>query len=230
MSEKMKLPEPLNSLIGGVELRALTNFYGAPGTGKTNICMMLSLECIRKGGKVTYIDTEGGFSPERLAQLAGGTGKAETALTNINLLEPNDFKEQGDIIRNLHKNQADLVILDSAAALYRLEYADPDKEALPANRELSKQMSVLSTLSRKKRIPVIVTSHTYRNWDTDKHEIVGGDSVKYWSKVLVFLERTGKMGERNATIIKHRWMPEGKSVKFSIIQQGIKPAAGFKIF
>ena len=91
-------------------------------------------------------------------------------------------------------------------------------------------MSVLSSLARQRKIPVIVTSHTYKNWDTDRHEIVGGDSVKYWSKVLVFLERTGKTSERNATIIKHRWMPEGKSVKFVITQDGIKPASGFKLF
>jgi DNA repair protein RadB len=76
----------------------------------------------------------------------------------------------------------------------------------------------------------VVTSHTYKNWDTEKHEIVGGDAVKYWSKAVVFLERTGKMAERNATIIKHRWIPEGKSVKFEIVNDGIKPASGFKLF
>ncbi len=229
MDKKMAVPEPLNALIGGIELSALTNFYGAPGTGKTNIGLLLSVECIRNGGKVIYMDTEGGFSPERLAQVAGDSGVA-SVLKKINLLEPKDFKEQGEMIRALHKKEADLIVIDSAAALYRLEYADPEKEALTANRELSRQMSILSILARERKIPVIVTSHTYKNWDTDRHEIVGGDSVKYWSKVLVFLERTGKTSERNATIIKHRWMPEGKSVKFVITQDGIKPASGFKLF
>ena len=229
MDKKMVLPEPLNALIGGIEFSALTNFYGAPGTGKTNVGLLLSVECIRNGGKVIYMDTEGGFSPERLTQLTGDAGIA-AALKKIELLEPKDFKEQGEMIRALRKKDADLIVLDSAAALYRLEYADPNKEALTANRELSRQMSILSSLAREKKIPVIVTSHTYKNWDTDRHEIVGGDSVKYWSKVLVFLERTGKMGERNATIIKHRWMPEGRSVKFIITQDGIKPTSGFKLF
>jgi len=227
MTGKLQLPEPLHALLGGIEFSALSNFYGAPGTGKTNICLLISIECIKNGGKVVYIDTEGGFSPDRLSQL---TGNVDDAMKKINLIEPKNFKEQGDIIRGLDKKEADLIVLDSAAALYRLEYADPEKEILEANRELSRQMSILSSLAREKGIPVVVTSHTYKNWDTDRHEIVGGDSVKYWSKVLVFLERTGKMSERNATVIKHRSLPEGKTVRFVITQDGIKPASGFKLF
>ena len=120
--------------------------------------------------------------------------------------------------------------MDSAVALYRLEYADPMKEAIEPNRELSKQLSVLSNTAREKKMPVIITSHVFRSWETQKNEIVGGDSVRYWSKVIVFLERTGRTSERKATIIKHRWVPEGKSVKFVIVQEGIKPASGFKLF
>jgi len=227
MTGKLQLPEPLHALLGGIEFSALSNFYGAPGTGKTNICLLISIECIKNGGKVVYIDTEGGFSPDRLSQL---TGNVDDAMKKINLIEPKNFKEQSDVIRGLDKKEADLIVLDSAAALYRLEYADPEKEILEANRELSRQMSILSSLAREKGIPVVVTSHTYKNWDTDRHEIVGGDSVKYWSKVLVFLERTGKMSERNATVIKHRSLPEGKTVRFVITQDGIKPASGFKLF
>ncbi|MBN2331373.1 MAG: DNA repair and recombination protein RadB [Candidatus Aenigmarchaeota archaeon] len=227
MEGKLKLPEPLHSLLEGIDFSALTNFYGAPGTGKTNLCLLASIECIRNGGKVIYIDTEGGFSTQRLSQL---TPDVDQALAKIQLIEPRDFKEQGDVIRSLEKKSPDMIVLDSAAALYRLEYADPDKEALPANRELSRQMSILSSIARNKKIPVIVTSHTYKNWETERNEIVGGDSVKYWSKVLVFLERTGKMAERNATVIKHRWIPEGKSVKFVLTQDGIKPASGFRLF
>jgi len=227
MTEKLPLPQPLQELLGGVEHRALTNFFGAPGTGKTNICLLLALDVAKSGGRVVYIDTEGGFSAERLEQLSPEAGEL---MKNIELIEPKDFREQGETISGLHKKQADLVILDSAAALYRLEYADPDKEALEPNRQLGKQMSVLSNLARERGIPIIVTSHTYKNWDTDKNEIVGGDSIKYWAKAVVFLERTGKMSERTATIVKHRSTPEGKAVRFVITQDGIKPASGFRLF
>ena len=222
----ISLPEPIGSLLK-IERGAVTNFFGGPGTGKTNLCLLAVRDCLRRGGKVVFLDTEGGFSPERFKQI---DGRLDLNLTKVNMMEPKDFKGQGDVIRGLERKAADLIVLDSAAALYRLEYADPDKEALKANRELSRQMSILSTIARNKKIPVIVTSHTYKNWDTERNEIVGGDSVKYWSKVLVFLERTGKMGERNATVIKHRWIPEGRSARFVLTQDGIKPASGFKLF
>lgn len=220
------LPKPLDEL-GRVEGGAITNFYGAAGTGKTNICLLACLDCIRKGGKPIFIDTEGGFSLERLMQLVPNY---KEILRKITLLEPKTFEEQGKIIRSLEGREFDLVILDSAVALYRLEYADPLKEALEANRELSKQLSILSNLAREMRIPVIITSHVFRNWETKKNEILGGDSIKYWSKVIVYLEKTGKTSERKATIIKHRWIPEGKSVKFVLVQEGIKPASAFKLF
>ena len=227
------LPAPMDSLLRELEQGAITNFFGAPGTGKTNLCILAALHCINQnGGTVTYLDTEGGFSFSRLAQLMPNY---KLILKKINLLEPKDFKEQGELIRKLAGT--DLVIVDSLSALYRLEYADSNQKErrevnaniIEANRELSKQLSVLSNLARQDGIPVIVTSHTFRSWDTGRDEVVGGDSVKYWSKAIVFLESTGRSGERRATVVKHRSMAEGKSVKFVIEHSGIKPA-GFKLF
>jgi DNA repair protein RadB len=123
----------------------------------------------------------------------------------------------------------DMVILDSAVALYRLECSEPAKETLEANKNLSRQLSVLSNIARRRNIPVIITAHTFRNWDTGENRIIGGDSIAYWSKSIVFLERTGKTSERKATVTKHRSIPEGKCVKFEIIEKGIRPS-GFRIF
>lgn len=266
----IRLPEPLHSLMNGLERGAVTNFYGEPGAGKTNICLMASLECVRQGGTVAFIDTEGGFSLERLRQL---TQDAEGALNRITLAQPGDFREQGRVIKELHEKGPDLVILDSAVALYRLECAEheiraPDgshqsetttarangqetetgprqlasahteraaklKEGrvlMPgASKELSRQLSVLSQLARRKGIPVLITAHTYKNWETGRSEVIGGDSLRYWSNALVFLEKTGKTSERKATLVKHRSLPEGREARFMIVDEGIKPS-GFKLF
>ena len=219
-------PEPLKSLFN-LEPAAVTNFFGSPGTGKTNICLLLAIGCVNSGGKVAYIDTEGGFSTQRLTQLVENSNNI---LDSIILIEPKTFAEQGKAIRGLEGTDIDFIVLDSAVALYRLEHPETSKQELSEhNRELSRQLSILSNISRGKKIPVIVTAHTYKNWDTGDYELVGGDSIKYWSKSIVFLERTGKTGERKATIIKHRSQPEGKSVKFEIVEEGIKPS-GFRIF
>jgi DNA repair protein RadB len=223
--DKIPLPEPLFSLIGGVERGAITNFYGPPGVGKTNICLLAALECLIKNGKVIFIDTEGGVSFERIRQITGN----EEIFKKMILIEPKDFKEQEKIIKSLENESVDMIILDSAVALYRLECADPTKETLEANKKLSIQLSILSNLARKKNIPVLITAHTFKDWDSGENKIIGGDSIKYWSKSIVFLEHTGKTGERKASIVKHRSLPEGRSVKFMIVNEGIKPS-GFKIF
>jgi len=62
-------------LRGGVEPRAVTEFYGQYSSGKTQICHTLSVIAQLpkdKGGlegRVIYIDTEGTFRPERIREI-----------------------------------------------------------------------------------------------------------------------------------------------------------------
>jgi len=230
----------MKSLLGNIEKKALINIYGAPGTGKTNLCLLAAVECIKNGGKVVYIDTEGGFSLERLKQL---TPDYQPILDKIELVEPRNLAEQGNVIKKLENTDADLIILDSSVALYRLEYSDgkneiidetkkvcmPANKVLDANRELSKQLSELSFIARQKDISVIITAHAFKPWNGESLDMVGGDMMKYWSKTIVHIEKTNKMSERKATILKHRYMPEGKTMKFVLTSDGIKPV-GFKLF
>ncbi len=234
----ISLPEPVGSLLKKIESASITNFYGGPGTGKTNMCIFAVLECLKSGGSAIFIDTEGGLSMERIGQIEPD---CQNLLKRMGIIQPKTFGEQGKIIRELEKQKTDLIVLDSAVALYRLEYADglaenglkransTDEQILTANRELSKQLSILSGIARNKNIPVIITAHTFRNFKTGEDDMIGGELIKYWSKAIVFLEKTGKTSERKATVVKHRSLPEGSSAKFDIIESGIKPA-GFKIF
>ena len=234
----VNLPEPVNGLVKGLEPRNLVSFYGAPGSGKSNICLLAAVNCVKAGGRVIYMDTEGGFNKQRLRQM---TNSWQDVMDKTVLLEPRNFGEQAALTKELDRHRADLFIVDSMVSLYRLEHAEkngnsrvrerggPSRAVLEANRELSRQLSVLSGLAREKEVPVLITAHTFRHWDTKLNEIVGGDAIKYWSRVIVYIEKTGRMSERKATLIKHVHQPEWGSVKFSIVDTGIKPA-GFKIF
>ena len=227
MESVISLPEPLASLMEGVESGALTNFYGPPGAGKTNICILASFEYIKGGGKVFYLDTEGGLSPERMKQIA--RDNAVKFLKRMKIFTPKTFSEQSKVIREIEKLKEGMVIVDSIVNLYRLEVADPKRETLEANKELSIQLSILSNIARERKVPVIITSHVYKDWDSGESRIIGGDTITYWSKAIILIEKTGKNGERKATIIKHRSFPEGKNAKFEIVGNGIK-SSGFKIF
>ena len=222
---KLKTSKPLDNLLsGGIEAGALTNICGPPGSGKTNICMLAVINAISADKKVIYIDTEGGFSFERFKQLAGD--KTDNDLGQIIFLEPKNFKEQQDIIKKckslVSKENVGLLILDSSVALYRLEYAETD-DVMKANKQLGVHLSVLSGIARDLEIPVIVTTHVFRKPNSDVLDVIGGDAIKYWCKSIILIEKTNETSMRTATVLKHRSIPEGKSIDFLLTEKGIEP-------
>lgn len=226
LDETKKIPtdSPLDNLMGGgIDKGCLTQFYGPPGSGKTNIALQLLVKCARNGNKAIFIDTEGGLSIERVKQISNNefTNFAE----NIIIFEPTSFKEQIDVIKKIEnlleskKESVELIILDSAVALYRLKEGDSTQ----INRELGQQMALLSRIARKYDVAVLITNHVYSVFDGDGIiEPVGGTILKYWSKIVVELARSNDLGERSATLKRHRSRPEGLRTRFRIVDRGIE--------
>ena len=227
----MKLPicPPIDRLLeGGIEFGVITNFYGPAATGKTNIAKCAVVSAVNAGKKVIYVDTEGGFSIERLEQMTG-PGKKYT--DKIMLLEPKTWQEQGNAIRKLQvlcrKEQIGLVVVDSIVALWRVTI-DNDNHVL-VNKELATQLSILSKIARENNIPVLLTNQVYSEPETGKIEMSGRNIVKWWSKNIVELMHSGRTSCRIARISRARSLPEDKTVEFEIYAKGLKDA-GFRIF
>ncbi|QKQ98699.1 DNA repair and recombination protein RadB [Candidatus Nanohaloarchaea archaeon] len=205
-------------LNGGIEKGIITNFYGGSGTGKTNVCIQIAATVAENGGKVIYIDTEGGFSPERFEQVA-----SEKALENLLLRDPVDFEEQEEAIDSLadvvESENVELVIVDSAVSLYRLQVNG--ENASEINQRLSRQLSELSKIARTHEIPVVITNQVYTSFDDDELELVGRDVPKYWSKALLQLSEKSD-GTRKIKVAKHRSIPEGRSTQFDITNDGLE--------
>ena len=233
-------------LSGGYEKEIITTICGNAGTGKTNLCLLASVSQAKKGNKVIYIDTEGGFSIERVKQIAGN--EYEEILKNIILLKPTSFEEQKKAFSSLlkeirEKGKIGLIIIDGMTMLYRLELAEKaqkEKESREksqeknkdnikeANSELARQMRILAEISRKQNIPVIITNQVYTEFITREQKengwkaetrMVGGDILKYWSKCIILLEN--EQGRRKLIIKKHRSLPQ-KELSFTITNEGIK--------
>ncbi|RKX84547.1 MAG: DNA repair and recombination protein RadB [Spirochaetes bacterium] len=212
-------------LEGGIEHGSLTNLYGPPGSGKTNIALLASVSCANNGKKVIYIDTEGGFSPERLSQISKNF---DMVSKSIIVVEPKTFEEQDKLIRDLDKmlDNTGLIVLDSLVNLYRLELEDKNFQQI--NKKLANQLAILSKLSREKNIPVLITNQVYS--DGNGIQPVSRDITKYWSKCLIELVKLDK-GRRVAILRKHRSIPEGREAHFQITHDGISPAERkFKLF
>ncbi|MBQ6444220.1 MAG: DNA repair and recombination protein RadB [Methanosphaera sp.] len=207
---------------GGIEKGCITQFYGPPGCGKTNIAMKILYEATKNGSKAIYMDTEGGISLERMQQIAGSD--FDTAAANIFLLEPKSFDEQQlciDNIEDLLKDDSsiDILIIDSVVALYRIEDGDPSD----INKRLGRQMAKLLTLSRQYDIAVVITNQIYSPFDSDDLivEPIGGTVLKYWSKVIVEIEKDIASTSRNAILQRHKNKSPNQKITFEIIDEGI---------
>jgi DNA repair protein RadB len=192
---------------------------------------MVSALHFAKTKKVFYVDTEGGFSTERLKQIAKEPDKI---LKNICVFKPTTFDEQAKTISRISSIDAKdigIIIIDTISFLYRLELGD--KDAHNTNRALGRQIALLAHVARTKKIPILITNQVYSDFDNrDKVKIVGGDLLKYGSKCIVELQKTPD-NKRRAIIKKHRSMPEERSIVFEIVEEGIKKSKegkGFKIF
>lgn len=224
-------------LFGGYETDIITTIYGPGGSGKSNFCILVATSQARKGNRVIFIDTEGGFSVDRFKQIHGGEKEdTEKSLQNIFLLKPTSFEEQEksfeQMLKYVNKENVSLIIVDSIAMLYRLELgeaintSDNDKISR-VNRKLGNQLRTLNEISRKQNIPIVVTNQVYSNFTPNLEDknfekrvsMVGGDLLKYWSKCLIELQNN--YGKRRLVLKKHRSLPN-KDMNFEIVDAGIR--------
>jgi len=222
-------------LYGGYEFGVITMIAGPPASGKTNLVLLAACSMAKKGKKVIFIDTEGGFSVERVKQIVGEEN-LEEILKNILLLNPTCFEEQKktfvNLLKRVRKENISLIIVDGMAMLYRLEFGDAqkskdDNKVKEVNREVAKQMRILSEISRNQNMPVLITNQVYHGFLSEEDwkkgvkpeaNIVGGDLFKYWSKTIIELKND--RGRRKAILLKHRSIPK-KELNFEIKNKGI---------
>ncbi|HYD03114.1 MAG TPA: DNA repair and recombination protein RadB [Alphaproteobacteria bacterium] len=210
-------------LEGGYDNDVITTIYGPPGSGKTNFCIMAMTAV--KDKKILYVDTEGSFSVARFKQVCPNY---QELLDRVIFLTPTTYDEQREAFEFMRKVVDDkfgLVIIDSIASLYRLELA-ANNDVQNVNRTLGLHLAMLTEVSRKNKIPVLLTNQVYADFeDRERTRTIGGDLMKYWSRTMLEIQKM-KGDLRKVTVVKHRSMPEGKFAVFRIVQTGIEEVNG----
>ena len=226
----------LNNLLGGkgVETKAMTEAYGAFGSGKTQLGLTLAVNVQMPksqggaGGKAVFIDTEGTFRPDRIRQIAEGVGaKPETVLKNILVARAFNSDHQIlliDKIGELVKNGEDikLLVVDSLTAHFRAEFAGRGQLA-DRQQKLNRYLHTLMRLAEQYNIAIFVTNQVMANpamMFGDPTTAIGGNIVGHASTYRIYLRR-GKAGSRVAKMIDSPNLPENECV-FFLTEDGVR--------
>jgi DNA repair protein RadB len=157
---------------------------------------------------------------ERIKQIASDF---EKVLDKIIFFNPMNFEEQKEIfeqVKELVNDHIGLIIVDSISMLYRLELGKSE-EVYEVNSALGRQIAYLVEIARRRKIPVLITNQVYADFENrEQVKMVGGDLLKYGSKCLIELQKFQNC--RGMILRKHRSLPEGKELRFKIVEKGIE--------
>ena len=87
-------------------------------------------------------------------------------------------------------------------------------------RSFTRQVVNLQIAAREKNLHVIAAEQVYTDKNGDIKPFTNRD-IEHMIKTVIKLEKKG-VGERQATITKHRSQPEGKKAFFTITSKGLE--------
>ena len=155
-------------LSGGIPNSVVVDIFGGGGTGKTQLLLQLSINSIKNGGNVLYIDTSGGFRPERILEIQKELDMNINLLEKITVSRITNTSEQIKSLQNLVENNFSLIVIDNITDLFSYEYQN-DESIFEKNSLFMKYMHELSKFAITKKIPIVVTN-MIRNIDDKEVE------------------------------------------------------------
>ena len=217
MKEKISSgSEIIDELLDGGYNKVVTIIYGPAASGKTTLAMLAVIQQAKQGKKSIFVDTENGFSVERLKQLSGED--FEKVLHNIIIFSIKTFSEQQEKMEKIRllvdTGKISLVIVDTIGSKYRVKL---NEDAYKANKAIDLQLRALADITRQ-GIPVILTEQVYDNLANGQINLVGGEMLKNWSKCLIELQ---KDNSKRKAIARKPEEIKGNQESFEIKEKGI---------
>lgn len=225
----------LDALLGGkgIQSRAVTEAFGAFGSGKTQLGLTLAVRAqlpVENGGangKTVFIDTEGTFRPNRIKQIAEGiSANPEKVLRNIFVARAFNSDHQIlllDKVSEMIKNgePIKLMIIDSLTAHFRAEFSGRG-ELADRQQKLNKYLHNLMKLAETYNLAVYVTNQVMANpamMFGDPTTAIGGHIVAHASTYRIYLRR-GKKDSRVAKLIDSPDLPDNETI-FFVSEKGV---------
>jgi DNA repair protein RadA len=227
----------LDTLLGGgLETQAITEFVGEFGSGKSQICMKLSVNAqlpAKEGGlegKALFIDTEGTFAAQRVHQMAKTMGvDAEKILDGIIYSRVYNSDHQVLTVDHAFKicqeEKIKLVVVDSVLSHFRGEYIGRESLAERQQR-LNSHLHKLLRLAQALNLAVVVTNQVQANPQAffgDPTRPAGGNILAHASTHRIMLKKASQ-GLRVAKVIDSPYLPDSEAY-FQITEKGVVDAA-----
>ena len=144
-------------LSGGIPNGLIVDIFGGNGTGKTQLLIQLCINSIKNGGNVLYLDTTGGFRPERILEIQKQSGIEFNFLEKITVSRIRNTSEQIKSINNFVNNYFSLIVIDNITDLFSYEYKN-DESIFEKNSLFMKYMNQLSKFAIINKIPIVITN------------------------------------------------------------------------
>jgi len=213
-------------LNGGLHPNNVTLVYGEAETGKTSLAIQCAVNATRLGYKVIFVDSDGAFSPRRLAQIAGPD--LNEVAPRITLVQPTTFQEQALAIDRLDEYltpQVGLVVVDTVTSLYRSEFDKSKEKTFKMNRELGRQLACLAQIAKTRKVAMLITSQV-RSVFLDgfvSTEPVATRVLKFWSDTVLNLKPADPpRNTLKAVLEKHTKRTGPANCYLSIEETGIR--------
>ena len=144
-------------LSGGIPSSVITDIYGANGTGKTQLLLQISINEIKNGGTVLYLDTTGRFRPERIIEMQKNQNLEINILDKITVSRITNTSEQINSIKNINQKNFSLIVIDNITDLFSYEYKT-EESIFKKNLLFMKYIHDLSLIAINNNIPIVITN------------------------------------------------------------------------
>lgn len=231
--------ETLNTLLGGgLETRAISEFYGEFGSGKTQVAHQLAVTVQlppEKGGlngSVIIIDTENTFRPERIRDMAEGLAlDYQEVLQHIHVARAYNSNHQILLVDRAEKLAEELketekpvrlLVIDSATAHFRAEYVGRGTLA-DRQQKINKHLHDALRFGDLNNAVIMITNQVQVRPDAffgDPTRPIGGHIVGHTATFRIYL-RKSKGEKRIARLVDSPNLPEAEAV-FSVSKVGVR--------
>ncbi|NXX76541.1 RA51D protein, partial [Urocolius indicus] len=216
-------------LDSGLYTGEVTELMGAPGSGKTQLCLGIAAS-VALGLKqhVLFLDSTGGFTASRLYQMLQAQAedkKEQAALQRVQVMRVFDVYETLRALQELRDHLSQqlmssvaplkIVVIDSVSAVIYPLLGGKQSEGLAIMMHLARE---LKTLAREFSLAVVVTNQVTRESSTGPLKPALGRSWSFVPSTRLLLETREASGEKStkqrvASLAKSPRQPTGIQVE-----------------